>query len=59
MTHASTNSLWIFLIISETHHVPSDFEIYVEWYLNTQLTWSFDLGELIMKLTSLETVSRQ
>ena len=28
-----TNSLWTFLIISETHHVPPDFEIYVEWYL--------------------------
>ena len=29
-----TNSLWTFLIISETHHVPPDFEIYVEWYLS-------------------------
>ena len=28
-----TNTLWTFLIISETHHVPPDFEFYVEWYL--------------------------
>ena len=32
-----TNSLWTFLIISETHHVPPDFEIYVEWYLKTRV----------------------
>ena len=31
-----TNTLWTFLIISETHHVPPDFEIYVEWYLMIQ-----------------------
>ena len=30
-----TNSLWTFWIISETHHVPPDFAIYVEWYLMT------------------------
>ena len=32
-SRCKTNSLWTFLIISETHHVPPDFEIYVEWYL--------------------------
>ena len=34
-----TNTLWTFLIISETHHVPPDFEIYVEWYLTIKEGW--------------------
>ena len=32
-----TNTLWTFLIISETHHVPPDFEFYVEWYLRRRV----------------------
>ena len=45
-----TNSLWTFSTISETHHVPPDFEIYVEWYLTCFHLWELCFTNLLVWL---------
>ena len=59
-----TNSLWTFLINSETHHVPPDFEIYVEWYLKSKkinlfqsflYLWAFNFVFMCPTLCQLKT----
>ena len=48
-----TNSLWTFLIISETYHVPPDFEIYVEWYLRPR---GYGVCSRFIQLSSVESL---